>query len=74
MMATKKSKPLSQQDFLREAMRLLGMTRDEFAERIATKRKTLDNWLLPPSESARGMPDMAWKFIREILEKESKNS
>lgn len=62
----------SQQEFLRDAMHRLGMTRDEFAGRIAVTRKTLDNWLLPPSESARGMSDMAWKFIREILDREEK--
>ena len=71
-MASKKKPALSQQEFLRDAMERLGMTRDQFAERIGTKRKTLDNWLLPESDSSRGMPDMAWKFIREILEKETK--
>jgi aspartate carbamoyltransferase catalytic subunit len=65
---------LTQQEFLRDAMHCLGMTRDEFSQRIAVKRKTLDNWLLPPSESARGMPDMAWKFIQEILDKEEKSA
>lgn len=61
--------PKPQQEFLRDAMSRLGMTRDQFAERIGTKKRTLDNWLLS-SESAeyRGMPDMAWKFVREILE------
>ena len=64
----------SQQEFLRDAMRRLGMTRDEFAARIAVSRKTLDNWLLPPSDSARGMSDMAWKFIGEILDREAKST
>ena len=64
---------LSQQEFLRDAMHRLSMTRDEFAQRIAVKRKTLDNWLLPPSDSARGMPDMAWRFIQEILDQEVKS-
>jgi hypothetical protein len=68
-MTTKKP---SQQEFLRDAMDRLGMTRDQFAVRIAVPRKTLDNWLLPPSDSSRGMSDMAWKFIGEILERESK--
>ena len=56
-------------------MRRLDLTRDRFAERIATKRKTLDSWLLPRKggKADRGMPDMAWKFISEILEKEAKN-
>jgi len=73
-MATKKKTPVGQQEFLREAMSALGMTRDQFAERIGAKRKTLDNWLLPESESSRAMPDMAWKFISEILEKEANNT
>jgi hypothetical protein len=65
---------LTQQEFLRDAMQRLGMTRDEFAARIAVKRKTLDNWLLPPGDSARGMPDMAWKFIQEILDRDAKSA
>ena len=65
---------MTQQEFLRDAMHRLDMTRDEFADRIAVKRKTLDNWILPPSGSARGMPDMAWKFIQEILDKEAKGA
>lgn len=61
---------LPQAEFLRGAMVRLGMTRNEFADRIGIKRKTLDNWLLPPgSASARALPKMGWKFISEILEK-----
>ncbi|KKB61162.1 hypothetical protein WM40_24835 [Robbsia andropogonis] len=61
--------PTTQQEFLRNAMTQLDMTREQFAERIGTKKRTLDNWLLS-TESAeyRSMPDMAWKFVREILE------
>jgi DNA-binding transcriptional regulator YiaG len=60
--------PKTQQEFLRHAMQLMGMTRPVFAERIGTKARTLDNWLLPSdSNEFRTMPDMAWKFIREIL-------
>lgn len=66
-------KQMTQQEFLRDAMHRLDMKRDEFADRIAVKRKTLDNWMLPPSDSARGMPDMAWKFIQEILDRETKS-
>lgn len=59
----------TQQKFLRHAMAVLGMTREEFAERIGAKKRGLDNWLLPTeSKEFRGMPEMAWKFIREILE------
>jgi hypothetical protein len=60
--------PKSQQDFLRETMATLGLTREQFAERIGAKKRGLDNWLLPSeSKEFRAMPDMAWKFIREIL-------
>ncbi len=37
----------SQQDFLRDAMRRLNLTRDAFAERLGVRRRTLDTWLLP---------------------------
>lgn len=59
---------VAQQEFLRNAMTLLNMTRDEFADRIGTNRRRLDNWLLPSNSSGfREMDEMAWKFIREIL-------
>lgn len=62
------SKPIPQQDFLRDAMAALDMTRDQFADRIGTSRRRLDNWLLPSdSKGFREMDEMAWKFIREIL-------
>lgn len=61
-------KPSPQQDFLRFAMTALDMTRDQFADRIGTSRRRLDNWLLPSdSKGFREMDEMAWKFIREIL-------
>lgn len=51
------------------------MTREQFAERIGTKKRTLDNWLLAADSSEyRGMPDMAWKFVREILENYRKSA
>lgn len=44
------------------------MTRDEFAERIGSNRRRIDNWLLPSdSKGFREMDEMAWKFIRDIL-------
>jgi aspartate carbamoyltransferase catalytic subunit len=62
------NKPIPQQEFLRGAMASLGMTRDQFADRIGTSRRRLDNWLLPSeSQGFREMDEMAWKFIREIL-------
>ena len=36
-----------QQVLLRDAMRRLDMTRDAFAERIGSRRRALDTWLLP---------------------------
>ena len=68
MAGKNQTKTMSQQEFLRDAMRQLGMTRPQFAERIGTKARTLDNWLLPSeSNECRTMPDMVWKFVREIL-------
>ena len=45
---------ISQQVFLRDAMRRLNLTRDVFAARIGVKRRALDTWLLPEgSQEAR---------------------
>ncbi|MCG1042677.1 transcriptional regulator [Mycetohabitans sp. B8] len=67
--------PQTQQAFLRHAMSELGMTREQFAQRIGTKKRTLDNWLLSPdSGEYRSMPDMTLKFVREILEHQSKSA
>lgn len=62
------TQPVTQQEFLRGAMKQLDMTRNEFAERIGATRRGMDNWLLPAeSKGFRAMPDSMWKFIREIL-------
>lgn len=59
---------LSQQAFLRDAMRRLDLTREALAERIGTSRRALDAWLLPePSKEFRRMPEMARRFIGEIV-------
>lgn len=69
------TKTVSQQEFLRDAMAQLGMTRDQFAERLGTSRRRLDNWLLPSdSKGFRDMDEIAWKFIREILENTKKKT
>jgi aspartate carbamoyltransferase catalytic subunit len=58
----------SQQAFLRQAMKALGMTYDECASRLRISRKTLENWLAGEGTSSfRKMPDMARAFIEEIL-------
>jgi aspartate carbamoyltransferase catalytic subunit len=57
-----------QQVVLRDAMRRLNMTRDAFAERIGSRRRTLDSWLLPDESSEfRTMPEVARHFVIEIL-------
>lgn len=67
------SKPVPQQEFLRDAMATLEMTRDQFADRIGTSRRRLDNWLLPSDSTGfREMDQMAWKFVSEILSNVSK--
>ncbi|MDR3427434.1 MULTISPECIES: aspartate carbamoyltransferase [Silvimonas] len=59
---------MSQQVFLRDAMRKLNMTRDSFADRIAASRRALDTWLLPDESSEfRTMPEMVERFVSEIL-------
>lgn len=58
----------AQQDFLRDAMQRLNMTRQKFADRIGAKKRALDNWLLPSdSMGFRPMPDTVWMLVREIL-------
>jgi transcriptional regulator with XRE-family HTH domain len=67
-------KTIAQQDFLRDAMAVLGLTREELAARIGVKLRRLDNWLLPSeSKGYRPMEEMAWKFIQEILDNHAKN-
>lgn len=66
---------MAQQEFLRHAMDRLGMTRDQFAERIGASRRRLDTWLLPSdSKGFRELDSVAWKFVREILGAENENT
>jgi len=61
-------KKRAQQDFLRDAMLRLNMTRQKFADRIGASKRALDNWLLPTdSKGFRPMPETVWTLIREIL-------
>ncbi|HLS51753.1 MAG TPA: aspartate carbamoyltransferase [Burkholderiaceae bacterium] len=63
---------VSQQVFLRDAMRRLNLTRDVFAARIGVKRRALDTWLLPEgSQEARTMPEVVQRFVTEIVENEA---
>src|SRR4051812_1864345 len=59
---------ITQQVLLRDAMRRLDMTRDAFADRIGSRRRALDSWLLPDDSSEfRTMPEVARRFVQEIL-------
>ncbi|MDN7180577.1 transcriptional regulator [Caballeronia sp. SEWSISQ10-4 2] len=68
-MAAKKPVAVSQQEFLRDAMQRLKLTRAGFAKRISVPEKTLDKWLAPANTADfRNMPDVVWAYIREILD------
>lgn len=70
---TTNNKKQTQQEFLLNAMQQLGMTRKEFCERISVPKKTLDKWLASDDAvDKRAMPEMAWSYIREILENNQK--
>lgn len=63
---------ISQQVFLRDAMRRLNLTRDVFASRVGVKRRALDTWLLPESsQEFRSMPEVVNRFVTEIVENEA---
>src|SRR5690606_23923973 len=63
---------ISQQAFLRDAMRRLNLTRDVFATRIGVKRRALDTWLLPEgSQEFRAMPEVVERFVGEIVQNEA---
>ena len=60
---------ISQQAFLRDAMRRMNLTRDVFASRIGVKRRALDTWLLPEgSQEFRAMPEVVERFVSEIVQ------
>ncbi|SFH73883.1 aspartate carbamoyltransferase [Collimonas sp. OK307] len=57
-----------QQTFLRDAMRRMNLTRDNFSDRIGVRKRALDTWLLPETSGEfRVMPDIVSKFVNEIL-------
>lgn len=63
---------MTQQEFLRDAMLRLGMTRQQFALRIGTNIHALNKWLQPSeSKNFRKMTDVVWKFVGEILDRET---
>ena len=71
-MASKKMQ--AQQEYLRDAMEVLGMTPAAFAKRISVTEKTLDKWLAPNGTADyRNMPEVVWAYVREILEWDKKS-
>jgi len=63
---------MNQQEFLRDAMKKLGMTRSQFAARLNGNDRTLDKWLLPDnSNDFREMAPSMWAFINEIINHET---
>ena len=61
----------TQQDFLREAAKSLGLSQKDFAKRMGAPWPTFEKWLAPSgSNNVREMPAIAWQLVREILEHE----
>ena len=57
-----------QQRFLRDAMGVLRLTRDAFAQRFGFSRRALDTWLLPlASTEFRPIAETARRYIVEVL-------
>ena len=58
----------TQQEFLRDAARELGLSQKDFAERMGAPWATFEKWLAPSdSNNVREMPAIAWQLVREIL-------
>jgi len=54
----------TQQTALRAAMKQLGLTRNEFADRLGVSRRALDTWLLPSTSGEhRAMPGVVAKLV-----------
>lgn len=69
MLKIKQLPPKTQQEFLRDAMSRLDMTRDAFALRLGATRRRLDNWLLPiDSTGFRELDPVVWNYVREIVD------
>lgn len=68
-MTDSRNNTISQQEFLRDAMAQLSMTRQQFSDRIHASKRRLDSWLLPSnSKEFRELDPTIWQFVREILE------
>lgn len=60
---------VSQQEFLRNAAKAMGLTQPELAQRMRVPLTTFKKWLLPSSSmNFREMPEMAWNLVRVLQE------
>lgn len=58
----------TQQTFLRDSAKSLGLTQAGLAERMRAPWTTFTKWLLPSeSKNFREMPEIAWQLVREII-------
>lgn len=65
----------TQQEFLRNAMAQLGMSREGFASRLGISVKTLNKWMTPDGGTDyRALPSMAQFYVKDILRWEFNNS
>lgn len=58
----------TQQEFLRQSAKSLGLSQTGLAKRMCAPWNTYKKWQLPSeSENYREMPEIAWQLVREIL-------
>lgn len=58
----------TQQDFLREALARLKMSRTELANRLGISQKTLNNWMAPENTSDyRTLPKIARNYLIDLI-------
>lgn len=63
-----KTEKLTQQEFLRNAAKKLGLSQTALAKRMCAPWNTYKKWQLPnDSDNAREMPAIAWQLVREII-------
>lgn len=61
----------TQQQYLRDAASILGLTQRDLAERMGVPWSTFEKWLAPDaSKSFREMPQMAWRLVRTVIERD----
>jgi hypothetical protein len=67
-MNTRRTKEPSQQEFLRQAKEVLGLTWDALAEAAEINPRALKNYRLPDnSQDHRGMPLLARRAVENLL-------